>query len=74
MKYTDVFYISECCNEYGSAEKAEMGICPRCKEHTEFRKEVYEREYITNAEYYGTYNCYRPDQLHLTDEEYELFG
>jgi hypothetical protein len=27
----------------------------------------------TNRELYGN-NCYRPDEVALTDEEYELFG
>lgn len=27
----------------------------------------------TNAQLYGR-NCYRPDEVALTDEEYELFG
>ena len=27
----------------------------------------------TNGELYGN-NCYRPDEVALTDEEYEMFG
>ena len=33
-----------------------------------------ECDYETNAEHYGSYNCYRPNEPYLSDEEYEEFG
>lgn len=72
MKQVDVLHMSDCCGEYAPASMVEVGICPKCKDHCEFTKETYEWE--TNAEHYGTDNCYRPNELYLTDEEYEDFG
>ncbi len=33
-----------------------------------------ECDYETNADYYRSYNCYRPNEPFLSDEEYEEFG
>jgi hypothetical protein len=33
-----------------------------------------ECDYETNADHYGSYNCYRPNEPYLSDEEYEQSG
>lgn len=43
----------------------------RIEEYNRFMDEWAKRP--TNRELYGN-NCYRPDEVALTDEEYELFG
>ena len=43
----------------------------RIKEYNRFMDEWEKRP--TNRELYGN-NCYRPDEVALTDEEYEDFG
>ena len=43
----------------------------RIEEYNRFMDEWEKRP--TNRELYGN-NCYRPDEVALTDEEYELFG
>ena len=39
--------------------------CSRCRR---------ECDYETNGDHYGSYNCYRPNEPYLSDEEYEEFG
>jgi len=43
----------------------------RIEEYNKFMDEWAKRP--TNRELYGN-NCYRPDEVALTDEEYEMFG
>jgi hypothetical protein len=43
----------------------------RIEEYNRFMDEWAKRP--TNRELYGN-NCYRPDEVVLTDEEYEMFG
>jgi hypothetical protein len=43
----------------------------RIEEYNRFMDEWAKRP--TNRELHGN-NCYRPDEVALTDEEYELFG
>lgn len=55
---------SSCCGVSVVIVNSEVTCC-RCGR---------ECDYQTNAEHYHSYNCYRPDQPYLSDEEYEEFG
>lgn len=57
--------------EMTKSEKDRAEEAKRIEEYNRFMDEWEKRP--TNGDLYGR-NCYRPDEVALTDEEYEMFG